>query len=494
MTFAFTFRRALLGLLAVLCLSARAADPGLIDINDRELVDDLRWLVDRRVLSLPVGTWPLPASTVLAALSKARGEVASEADRSALLRVQSGLQRLAAPAMLGVQLNAERHLLLSGEQPTRAQAEASASLQHVDEHLLARLRVAQLHEPLGQRDNGAALDGSYAGIRGESALAVFGVLDRWWGPGVMTSPLLSNTAPPIPGLLVRRVADSAPQWNLLQWIGPWGYELSLGRLRDYTPAHARTIGMRLYARPLPGVELGASRFIYWAGAGRPSGAGTFIDAVTGNSNVEAGDPNPDPSNELSGFDLRWSFPVATSDAAVAYVHALGEDEAGYLPSQWFGTVGVQYKRAAGEHRLEWTLEGSDTQLGRFFGLRSRQGRGPAYRHSTYVAGHYHQGVPIGALIGGGGHSLGLGLAWVLPAGHRLDRVSFDVARARINWRGAEPLNAVFGAPTQLDNVALRVRSAGEAMRWNLGLSVQRDSAASQTSVGLLAGFEFRFGR
>lgn len=481
----------LLGVLTALSITARAAAPGLIDINERGLVGDLRWLVDRRVLSIPLTTWPLPASTALAALSSARSTGLSDADRSALQRVQSALQRLSGPGALGLKLNPEGHLSLDGEQNTRSRGEASLSVQHADEFVLTRVRVTQLHDPLARRGSGASLDGSYAGVRGNGLVGVFGVLDRWWGPGVLTSPLLSDSARPIPSLLLRRAADSTPDWSPLDWIGPWGYELSFGQLRDYMPSAARTIGMRMYARPLHGLELGASRFIAWGGTGRPGGAGALFDALTGsNSNIDAGNPNPDPSNELSGFDLRWSAPAAGEDAAVAYLHAVGEDEAGYLPSLFFGTVGLQYKQAAGEHRLEWTLEGTDTELGRFFGLRRRQGRGPAYRHSTYVGGHYHQGLPIGALIGGGGHSLGLGLAWALPAGHHLDRITLSANRAVINPRGSEPLNAVFPAPTQVDNVSLRAQSAGNSLRWSLGLSIQRDSTASRRSVGILGGLEF----
>jgi len=482
-------RLLLVSLLAASPYSSRA-DAGLIDIGERTLVADLKWLVDRRVVGLPLATWPLPAAAVRDAVANADQSGLKDAERSALQRVQRTLERLAGPGEVSLQANPERHLLLDGEQRTRAQAEASVTLRHASDALLARLRVTSLHEPIARRDNGAVLDGSYLGVRGDGVVALFGVVDRWWGPGVMQSPLLSDVAPPIPTLIVRRSADTAPEPALLQWIGAWGYEFSLGRMRDYRPAGTRTIGMRFYARPTPGLELGAARFIAWGGAGNPRGFRALFDALLGNSNVEPGEP--DPSNEVSGFDLRWSQPVFGDAAWAGYAHVIGEDEAGSLPTHLFGTLGLQFKHAVGAQRLEWTVEGTDTQTGRLFGFRSRQGAGAAYRHSTYVGGHYHLGLPIGALIGGGGHSLGLLLAWLPEAGSSIDRVGFSAVRARVNAAGPEPLHAHFGVPAQIDEVGLRLEARTGSVRWHVGLSVQRDTSQQRRSVGLLGGVEVPF--
>ena len=315
---------------------------------------------------------------------------------------------------------------------------------------------------------------------------MFGNPDRWWGPGVFTSPILSDAASPIPSLLVRRSSETSAGFALLDWLGPWGYEVSLGRLQNYTPAGSRTIGLRVYSRPLPGLEIGASRFITWAGDGRPQGPRALFNALAGRSNTGDSAITPDPGNELAGLDLRISMPTA-SGAWVGYAHVVGEDEADHLPSRLIGTLGTQYKQAFGEHRLEWSAEATDTELGRLFGLKPAGRREPAYRHHVYVDGYFHRGLPIGANIGGGGISVTLGTAWVAPPGNLLDRVSVSATDARLNQNGPDVNNLAFGMPARLRAYSFRVQSAGRS-RWHLGMSVQRHSEMRR-AVGVVGGVE-----
>jgi hypothetical protein len=478
------------GALLALAGNASGADSGaaIIEAGERELRADLAWLADRRVLSLPLTTWPLPMLMVQAAIARVEAADLSPADRAALERTRRALERIVGPVTVAASFNTARHPSLDGQTSTRARSELSLALSRFDESTALKLRISKQDAPLQDPSPSVLLDRSYLGVALAQTMVMFGSLDRWWGPGLYASPILSDAASPIPSLMLRRMSDTAPTFALLEWLGPWGYELSLGRLQNYTPSGSRTIGLRIFSRPLSGLEIGASRSITWAGEGRPDGARALFNALTGRSNTDDPIGNPDPSNELAGFDLRVSLPTAAG-AWVGYTHVVGEDEADYAPSRLIGTLGTQYKHAVGEHRLEWSAESTDTELGRLFGLKPMGRRGSAYRHSTYVDGYFHRGLPIGATIGGGGISVTLGVAWVAPPGHPLDRVSVSATEARINQDGPDALNLAFGEPARLHAVSFRVQSAGRAARWHLGLSMQRLQPAARREIGVIGGVE-----
>ena len=468
--------------------SVAAAGSGLIDVTERELRADLAWLVDRRVLSLPLSTWPLPIFTLQEALTRIPKVDLPDADRAALERIRRALERIERPIKVAAGFNTAKHPSLDGQTNVRGQSELSLALSDLRDDIALRARLSKQNSPLQDPSHSFSVDGSYLGVAMGDAMVIVGSPDRWWGPGFYASPILSDSAAPILALSLRRRADSAPTPALLQWIGPWGYEISLGRLQSYTPSGSRTIGLRVFSRPLSGLEIGASRVIMWAGEGRPKGPRAFFNALTGRSNPE--DPAVDPGNEIAGLDLRFSLPT-TSGAWVGYAHIVGEDEANYLPTKLFGTLGMQYNLGIGDHRLEWSAEATDTELGRLFGLKSGPYT-PAYRHSTYVDGYFHRKLPIGANIGGGGISVTLGVAWVAPPGHSLDRVSLSAIGARLNQSGSEPNNNSFPEPARLRGLSFRVQSAGRAARWHLGLSMQDLNPAVRREVGVIGGIEMPF--
>jgi hypothetical protein len=470
------------------------ADSGaaVVEVSERELRADLAWLADRRVLSLPLTTWPLPMLTVQAAIARVQASDLLPADRAALERTRRALERIVGPVTVAASFNTARHPSLDGLTSARARSELSLALSRFDENSALKLRVSKQDAPLQDPSPSVLLERSYVGVALAQTLVMFGSPDRWWGPGIYASPILSDAASPIPSLLVRRMSDTAPTFPLLEWLGPWGYELSAGRLQNYTPSGSRTIGLRIFSRPLSGLEIGASRSITWAGEGRPQGPRALFNALTGRSNTDDPVGNPDPSNELAGFDLRVSLPTANG-AWAGYAHVVGEDEADHAPSRLIGTLGTQYKQAIGEHRLEWSAESTDTELGRLFGLKPIGKRGSAYRHSTYVDGYFHRGLPIGAAIGGGGISVTLGVAWVAPPGHPLDRVSVSATEARLNQDGRDVLNLAFTETARLRAVSFRVQSAGPGLRWHLGLSMQNQDPAVRREIGVVGGIEVPLG-
>jgi hypothetical protein len=474
--------------------SAGTAGPAvLIDASEVGLRDDLAWLADRELISIGLSTWPIPMGLVTSAIDSRRQGPWSVADLDALNRIQATLARLEAVAVVSWQTNTARLPASDAGLAVHARNEAALQLQHATQDAALRLRIGLQEDRLAQSPTRATLDGSYLALRLPGATLALGAIDRWWGPGRHADPILSNAAPAIPTFSIRRNLDTAPELPALAWIGPWSYEVSVGRPSHYRPRGPSTIGLRLSARPLSGLEVGISRYLYWGGEGRPHNLRSLADALLGLSNID--DPQtdgPDPSNELAGVDLRWALP--TADAAwVGYAHLAGEDEADATPSKWMATLGLQVKYASANHRIEWTAEGTDTRLGNMFGLRAGR-RQPAYQHGTYVAGHYHQGLPVGAFIGGGGVLGGVGLA-VVPTDSRFAlRYEARLWRASVSQHGNEPINLAYSRPGRVDGLSLKTSGMTQNLRWHVGLAAQRhgDAGASdRRRIGLIGGIEWQ---
>ncbi|RZT94895.1 capsule assembly Wzi family protein [Rivibacter subsaxonicus] len=472
--------------------------PVLLDAGDTALRDDLAWLVDRgRLPDLTLGTWPMPASTVEKAL--ARLELATDAplaaaDADALARVRIALARQRSPVVVGIGINTARRPAIDAESPVRSRAEPELTLQSGDAGWALRLSARGAIDPIDRRESSElTIDGSFAAVEVGPVVAALAAVDRWWGPSPAASPVLGNVAQPVPGLLLRRAGESAPTWAPMAWVGPWTWELSAGRPYEAVPDGSNTLGLRLAARPLKGLELGISRYVYWGGAGRPNSPGSLLRALTGRSNID--DPTsqgPDPSNEIAGFDLRYAFALPSA-TLVGWAHGVGEDEAGGLPSKYFGTVGLQVGHVMGGQRLQWSLEGTDTRLRGGFGL-NYSSDGPAYRHGAFASGHYQRGLPLGSPMGGGGQGASVALDWI-----RLDdpdalRAQLRIWNAQLARDGAEAINAAHPVPGHWRGAQLRLQGERPSLRWRGDLVWQREQGREDLrSWGVVLRLEWRLG-
>jgi len=388
---------------------AHAASATLLEPGNDEFRQDLQWLIDRGIIDFSTSTWPISLDALSFAISKKSKKRLSNADRAALWSVRRTLRM--ERAHFGVELggSTDAHPVLQGGMDGRSRARSSLRAGGDWRNLSGRLQLNGLHRSLGGQDGARTdfnLDGSYVSAALQGQVLYAGQLARWWGPGQQQSLIWSDAARAIPTLGVRRGRESAPRWPWLSWVGPWGYDLSVGQLQHYrSNPGTRILAMRLHARPMRGLEIGASRFIQWGGDGAgPAGLG---DALIGRANS----PDRAPNNELAGFDLRYGLPLR-GGALAFYGQAMGEDEAGAWPAKYLALLGTEYRHVWRSARMHWWLEAADTKADRVFGAGRRGLANVAYAHSYYRDGLRHEGVPIGAWTGGDArmYSLGLNIA------------------------------------------------------------------------------------
>ena len=93
--------------------------------------------------------------------------------------------------------------------------------------------------------------------------------------------------------------------------------------------------------PLDGLELGFSRTIQWGGSGRPESVRSLYDALVGDDNIGTSlSLQDEPGNQLAGFDARYTFHLDRDRSFSIYAQAIGEDDAGNLPSHYLGSGGL----------------------------------------------------------------------------------------------------------------------------------------------------------
>ena len=447
----------------------RSTSAALIEAGDSALRDDLQWLIDRGVIDFSAASWPIAKAALADALANRRTSGLSAADQAALRSVQRTLAL--DDANFGLELSAgNRAAPRQGFESTAlARGEASAYVQGESGRLAGKLKVNGLHAPLTDKQSSVTWDGSYVSAELLGQLVYAGQLERWWGPGHDQSLIWSNAAPSIPGLGVRRAGEQAPRTEWLSWIGPWGYDVFVGRLPHYTSnPGARLFAARLYARPIQGLEIGASRLIQW-GSG-DSGVGALGDALLGRAN----DPTRPANNEAAGFDLRYRLLVAGNPLAL-YGQLVGEDEAGLWPSKYTGLLGAGYGHSWMGARLQWHAEAADTKASRLFrGTAAGIGR-VAYRHSRYRDGLYVDGLPIGAGIGGDGRIYSAGVS-VAPDGSASDlRYSLKLMQAAVN-ESAFGGNMAYAEPGDFRGAEVAIDWRVRSTKWRLGLGALRGDA------------------
>jgi hypothetical protein len=449
--------------------------------GDAALRHDLQVLSDAGALSGPSMSWPIAWSLIDKELDSIDADALPAFALSSLqrLRLRGEAEqsvgrgaRIAAGASAGT----DPMVIRTFDDQPRGEAGVSLAADGATERLAWKVSVSLVEaDPLD--DQTVRLDGSYLALGiGNWSLSA-GLVDRWWGPGWQGSLILSTNARPIPAIALDRIEPRAFDVPVLRWLGPWRFSTFMGMLeedRDYP--NALLFGMRAEIRPIPSLQIAASRTAQWCGEGRPCGLGTFWDLLTGNDNDQSLDEQP--GNQLAGFDVRWSWPGSRVPVAL-YAQGIGEDEAGFLPSKYLGLFGLEIWGAVAGGGWRAHLEYADTSCDF---LSSAPEYGCAYTNAIYRSGYRYRHRAIGHAIDADGQSIGGGLLFLDSAGHRWELIG---RRIDLNRAGEAPGHSLADGPAELLDVAL---THEQAFGWgNITVSVGYADVDSRAHVGIEEG-------
>lgn len=457
--------------LSLLALSPAAADPWA-GPGDTRLRSDLQLLADAGLIRAPLTTWPVSWGEVARDLGRHK----DPDDRpphvlQALLRVE---RAVAAATRTGT-WRADGQISGATRPPTlrrfehspRDEGEFGAALQYTGEIFAARLQAALVADA----DDGETLrpDGSYLGaVRGNWMVSA-GWIDRWWGPGWEGSLILGTNHRPVPSLTLERNYSDPFDSPWLSWIGQWRLALTYGLLDDEREdfPNAHFFGLRITWKPHDRLEVGLSRTAQLCGDGRNCDLGTFWDMLAGKDNDQA--LAEQPGNQLGGFDFRWSAPWLP---VALYGQAIGEDEAGNLPSKYLGMVGAEAWGGLGPSTWRIHLEYADTTCGFYEAVPDY---GCAYRNSIYTDGYQYLDRSIGHSLDGDSRQWAAGAVLI-----QADGSSWELATqgARLNRRGSNLVHSVSAIPLDLESADVYHRREFLGGDLSIGLGYEQRDAAT----------------
>jgi hypothetical protein len=216
--------------------------------------------------------------------------------------------------------------------------------------------------------------------------------------------------------------------------------------------------MRFVFRPVNSLEIGLSRTATWCGETRPCGFDTFWDIFRGKDNL--GDDGAtfenEPSNQLAGFDFRWSN-LWFGQPMAFYAQAIGEDEAGGFPSRYLGQLGIE---TSGFFRNRWSYRWFAEWAGTSCDIvKSEPGFGCAYNHTTYETGYRFRGRAIGHGAEGDAQIVSSGLIFV-----RDDETRWSVMlrTGDLNRGAPDDRNTLTPIPLELSSIDL---TYGRSLSW-----------------------------
>lgn len=397
------FLRKTLSIALLATASSAVFAQGLV-LNNDDLRTDLNWLNQQGVINISTSTWPLSGDEIQRALSQAK--VTHPAQQKVINSVLNALKADNDTVKVGAFAETDiKNIPQAFGDNQKSQYQGSLEFNAGGENWDAKIRVNAEKDPQIDSGHDVNVEGSYVAGKLWNQWIVAGQIPTWWGPGHDGSLIRGDASRPVYGITMQRAVQDAFENKWLSWIGPWQYQLFAGQLDDYKAVpHAKLLGMRVTARPVPALEIGASRAIQIGGDGQPDSFKAYWNAVIGKDNgcTEnscVGEDNA--SNQLAGFDARLQLQPLFNIPVSVYGQYIGEDEAGGLPSKKMYLAGADYSSMINNMPYQIYAEWADTRT-------NGDVRGISYNHHQYTDGYYQHGFPLGHAMGGDGQMYSVG--------------------------------------------------------------------------------------
>jgi hypothetical protein len=233
-----------------------------------------------------------------------------------------------------------------------------------------------------------SFDNSYVNYeKGITSLSI-GKVDRIWSFSKKSSLILSSNSRPLEALSLKFENRFNTKWSPL--IENWSVELINGSTKNsYNSKNSKLHGARVVISPSDKLSFEFLQTAQW-GNQNDKLHSTNIDALFfGNTNEGI---NSD-INKMAGFGLSYSVPLIKNTYRF-YTQAIGEDEAGNLPSCYAWMAGLELTAPAMEFPTTLTIEAIDTRVKK--STHGNCGANTMYNNGTYDYINYDTvlGVPI----------------------------------------------------------------------------------------------------
>lgn len=241
------------------------------------------------------------------------------------------------------------------------------------------------------------LDGSF--LQYTSGILTFGVgsIDRHWSFSSNASLILSQNARPTESIYLKLKNKFKYDW--LPSEANWSFEAFNGFTEgSLNNTKSMMIGVRAILTPVEGLSFELVQTSQWGGKGYSTGiselgSALFFDTNVGsNSNI----------NKMAGFGISYTIPTEKTALRI-YGQAIGEDEAGNLPSCYAYLAGLEWTNTKIKYPTIVSIETIDTRIDTT--THGWCGPNTMYNNGTYDYTNY--GKTMGAVIDSEGTSLNL---------------------------------------------------------------------------------------
>ena len=248
-----------------------------------------------------------------------------------------------------------------------------------------------------KKNDKITFDGSY--FKYTSGIATFGLglINRHWSFSDNTSLILSQNARPSKSIYLQ-LKDSF-KYDWVPSKANWSFEVFNGFTEgSLNNTKSMLTGSRATLSPIEGLSFEFVLTSQWGGKGYDNGVSGLSASLFKDSN-NASNSN---INKMAGFGLSYLVPNNIIPLRI-YGQAIGEDEAGQLPSCYAYLVGLEWSNDKNKYPISVGIEAVDTRVDKT--EHGNCGPNTMYNNNTYDYTNY--GVTMGAEIDTEGTSLGL---------------------------------------------------------------------------------------
>ncbi|MDC0565147.1 capsule assembly Wzi family protein, partial [Amylibacter sp.] len=248
--------------------------------------------------------------------------------------------------------------------------------------------------------NKFTLDGSY--FQYKKGIATFGIgrTDRNWSFSNNTSLILSHNARPLKSIFLELKNRFGYQW--LPSKANWTFEIFNGITeKSLNNSKSMLLGTRAKISPVEGLDFEFLKTSQWGGKGYGTGMTELGSALIFDTN----DGSNSNINAMAGFGISYTLPSNIIPLRI-YGQAIGEDEAGSLPSCFANLTGLEWSHTKTKYPITVNIEAIDTRIDE--STNGNCGANTMYNNHTYDYINY--GSTMGTEIDTEGTSLALYIA------------------------------------------------------------------------------------
>jgi hypothetical protein len=246
-------------------------------------------------------------------------------------------------------------------------------------------------------DEKYTLDGSYLQYTAGIMTLGVGKVDRHWSFSDNTSLILSNNARPSESIYLK--LENKFRYDWLPSKANWSLEVFNGFTEgSLNNSKSMLLGMRATLSPIENLDFELVQTSQWGGKDYASGISALGAALIFDSNKNSNSN----INKMAGFGISYSIPSNIMPLRV-YAQAIGEDEAGNLPSCYGYLAGIEWTNTKIKYPTIIGIEALDTRIDAT--TNGNCGPNTMYNNNTYDYTNY--GKTIGTEIDTEGTSLGL---------------------------------------------------------------------------------------